>query len=374
VNALTVLAAISASLAALPAWMILNNLRHFKRPRPSPIQSREPISVIIPARNEARNIRQVIKSVQANREATWEIVVVNDQSEDETAQIVLHLATRDERIRLESAPPLPEGWCGKQHACQVGADYARFNLLAFLDADVRLQPDGLVALSDHLAESDLGLASGFPRQITVTWLEKMLIPSIHFILLGFLPMGWMRRTTHPAFAAGCGQFFLVRRDAYRASGGHAAIRASLMDGIMLPRVFRLAGFKTSVVDATHLASCRMYHGAAEVWRGFAKNATEGMAAPARIGPFTLMLLGGQVLPFLLLLCWPWLSQAAIAFALLGVTMTCFARMVCTIRFGHSIAGAFMHPLGIAMLLAIQWLAFFRKLLGRSSKWRGRSYG
>jgi len=85
----------------------------------------------------------------------------------------------------------------------------------------------------------------------------------------------MRRSQHPAYAAGCGQLFLARRSAYEAVGGHAVIRASLHDGITLPRAFRAAGFWTDLCDMTEIATCRMYRSAGEVWRGLAKNATEG---------------------------------------------------------------------------------------------------
>ncbi len=92
---------------------------------------------------------------------------------------------------------------------------------------------------------------------------------------------------------------MVRRDAYRKTGGHAQIRATMHDGLLLPQLFRRHGLRTDIADLTHLATCRMYHNASEVWQGLAKNATEGMASPARILPFTFLLFCGQILPFLL---------------------------------------------------------------------------
>ena len=145
-----------------------------------------------------------------------------------------------------------------------------------------------------------GLVSGFPRQATETWMEWMLLPLIHFVLLGFLPLDRMRKGTDPAFAAGCGQFLMVTREAYVASGGHAEIRATMHDGLLLPRLLRQKGFRTDLADLTGLATCRMYRSAGEVWRGLAKNATEGIAAPARILPISALLFLGQVAPFLLL--------------------------------------------------------------------------
>ena len=108
--------------------------------------------------------------------------------------------------------------------------------MVFVDADVRLAPDALSRMVGHMQRHpDLGLASGFPAQVTVTWSERLLLPLIHFLLLGFLPIAAMRRHISPGFGAGCGQLFIARAGAYRDAGGHGAIRASLHDGITLPR-------------------------------------------------------------------------------------------------------------------------------------------
>ena len=235
------------------------------------------------------------------------MVVLDDHSEDRTAAIVEQLIATDERVRLVPTPELPAGWCGKQHACWVLAREACHPLLLFIDADVRLAPDALARMTAFLW---LGadLASGIPHQATVGLLEKLLIPLIHFILLGFLPIRRMRRNRQPSFAAGCGQLFIARAQAYHRCGGHSVIRDTLHDGLKLPRAFRVAGLNTDLFDATDLATCRMYRTAGEVWFGLAKNAGEALAAPAMIGPMTAVLLGGQVLPVILLLLglrsWP----------------------------------------------------------------------
>ncbi len=344
-------------LAAVPALLFLANLFLYRR---APAPEGAAISVLIPARNEERSIVAALEAALASRGVSIEVLVLDDGSEDATAALVAGIARRDARVRLLAAPPLPAGWCGKQHACHVLAGHARHNLLTFLDADVRLEPEGLARLAAFLRQRGADLVSGVPAQETGTLLERMVIPLIHFILLGFLPLIGMRWSRHPAFAAGCGQLFLARADAYHRAGGHAAIRATLHDGIQLPRAFRAAGLRTDLCDATDLARCRMYRGGRELWQGLAKNATEGLAAPGMIVPATLLLVGGQVLPVILL------SPAALALAYLP-------RLAGVLWFRQSLVGALLHPLGVLVVVAIQWYALARSLFGRPATWKGRRY-
>ena len=197
----------------------------------------------------------------------------------------------------------------------------------FIDADVRLCADALARMAASCGSPEAALASGVPRQELGTFSERLLIPLIHFILLGFLPMHAMRRTRWPSMSAGCGQLFIARRDAYEQCGGHAMLRDSLHDGLKLPRVFRRAGFRTDLFDATDLATCRMYHTNGETWRGLGKNATEGLAAPGTIVPMTALLLGGQVLPFVLLAFAPMLSASAVVSSAIAATLAYLPRLI-----------------------------------------------
>ena len=296
--------------------------------------------------------------------------------EGRTAAVVEQWIAIDGRVRLVRPPELPAGWCGKQHACWVLAGEARHPLFVFIDADVRLASDALARMAAFVSTSGADLASGIPHQETGSLLEKLLIPLIHFILLGFLPIRRMRQSRQPAFAAGCGQLFIARAPAYHHCGGHSAIRATLHDGLKLPRVFRAAGLKTDLFDATDLATCRMYRTAGEVWLGLAKNASEALAAPAMIGPMTAVLLGGQVLPVILLLLgicsWPapW-PRWQILLALVATIASMYPRLTAVARFRQSLLGAILHPLAILVSLAIQWFAFYCNALGLPSHWKGR---
>ena len=380
-----VLALVALALAAVPAALFFANLRAFRRAprvpaaRGAAAGARPGVSVLVPARDEEQGIRACVEAALASVGIDAEVIVLDDHSRDGTAAVVRGMAERDPRLRLASAPPLPEGWCGKQHACHTLAGLARHDLLLFIDADVRLAPEAAARAVAFLDASKAALVSGFPRQETGSVLEKLLLPLIHVVLLGYLPVAAMRRRpTDPAFGAGCGQFFLARRAAYLRAGGHAAIRRSMHDGLTLPRAFRAAGLATDLFDASDVATCRMYHGNRACWDGLAKNATEGMASPRAIVPWTLLLLGGHVMPVVLLVAlWltPSITEGAVALAAAAAaTGLLYAmRVAGAARFGHPPLGVVLHPVAVVLLVAVQWAALFRHAAGRPAAWKGRAY-
>ena len=367
---------VSLVLASFPAINVMLNLLFYRRtPTVHRAGNETPaVSVLIPARDEEVNIRTAACRVLSNDSRNLELIVVDDHSTDGTAEIVREVTTEDSRAQLVNAPALPDDWGGKPHSCFTGAANATGDYLVFVDADVALEPNAIERLVAFMDKTRSDLASGIPRQVTKTLTEKLVVPLIHFILLGFLPMMGMRWTRRPSFSAGCGQLFIARRTAYEETGGHRAIKASRHDGLELPRAFRRFGLKTDLFDATDLATCRMYNNAREVWHGFAKNATEGMASPAAIVPWTVLLIGGQVLPLVLLLV-AWLTNSgspAIPLAATATAAVFATRWVLAWRFEQSFLGALLHPVGIVILVAVQWFALVRESAGHRLAWKGRT--
>jgi hypothetical protein len=376
--------------ASIPTLMFLRNRKLFlppprrDEPRHEPDDGRAdggadgretgtPVSVLIPARDEVGGIADAISASLASEGVRAEVVVLDDNSSDGTGEIVRRLAAEDARVRLITGEPLPEGWNGKQFACYQLARAARHERLVFIDADVRLAADALARLAAYQDAHDAALLSAFPHQVTGTWLEKWLIPMMHFILLGFLPIARMRQSRLKAYAAGCGQLFVTMRRDYAAAGTHQALRGSRHDGLKLPAAYRAAGLATDIVDGTPIASCRMYRSAAEVFRGLLKNASEGIASPRLIVPFSTILLGGSLVPWVALGAAATTGETiAAAVAFCAILVAHVPRTLAAIQFRQSWQGVVFHTPAVILFVLIQWIAFVNRLLGRQVAWRGRS--
>ena len=404
-------------IAVFSALMFVVNFFCYRRAPVLVRPSKPPaVSVLIPARNEASRIEHTLNAilatndnVEATHEIPFEVVVLDDQSQDRTAEVIERIASSDNRLRLIRGDTLPVGWCGKQFACHQLSNAAKYDEWLFLDADVTLSPDALSRIVNYKQINRTALLSGFPRQIIGSLGEALLIPLIHVVLLTYLPFGLMRRTKMQAASAGCGQLFLTNRADYSRAGGHKAIRASLHDGVTLPRAYRQAGLTTDVFDAADLASCRMYRGWSQTWQGLAKNAHEGIANLRLIGPFTIMMTVGFVGPLVAAVYWMqrrnplWLSVALVA---------CIAayipRLITSVMFEQSIypplpsrqehfssvpanprvikvarkrirvwtflrqsLAVVLFPLSIILFLALQWKTLASRLQGSQPQWRGR---
>jgi len=398
---LTVLLGIGCFAALVALVMVIVNLAQY-HPAPeitgsaatnaaSASAADEPlVSVCIPARNEEANIEQCVRSLLAGTSKRIEVLVYNDQSTDRTGEILARLAAEDPRVKAVPTLALQDGWNGKQFGCQQAGNFASGSWLLFTDADVRFAPDAIARTLAAAAASKADLVSTFPRQDTVTIGEKLVIPLIHFILLSYLPIPRMRTTNDPAACAGCGQFLFVRSAAWRAAGGHAAFKDSMHDGIKLPRAVRKAGLKTDLFDGTDLCRVRMYNGFGATWRGFAKNAFEGLGSVTLLVVITVMHLLGHVLPWLVVVlallgaaASPLLdaaglgglaaafTQTQLALAISAVVAATLERAMLAARFQQSLLSVVLHPVGITLMTLIQWHSLILAKTGRRS-WRGRT--
>jgi hypothetical protein len=366
------------------ALLFLSNLLQFHRaPRLSEVEgdsgsaprNSKPVSVLIPARNEAARIDATLKSIAASRHVELEVLVLDDESTDGTDLLVEAWSRRDSRVRLMRGRPKPAGWSGKQWACQQLGEAASYEDLVFIDADVQLTAEAIARTVSYRWELGVDLLSGFPRQRVVSLGEQLLIPQMYVILLCFLPFVLMRRTRMVAASAGCGQYMATSQTAWRAVGGHAAIRESLHDGIRLPQAYRKFGLRTDVFDATDMVECRMYASFGETWRGLLKNAVEGFAKQPLLLVMTTLMALTSVVPVV----WGGIRiwQGGNAAGLLGVAvcvlLSYLPRMVCCLCFDGAWKVVLLQPAAMLLFLAVQWTAWIRGLLGLGVQWRSRTY-
>lgn len=359
-----------AAVCLLAAW----NLRLF-RLAPAPGGSAPPVSILIPARNEAATIERAVRSACAQTAPEVEVVVLDDGSTDATGEILERLARELPRLRVVAGRALPSGWAGKAWACwQLARRHARHPWFLFVDSDVRLQPDAAARMLAAASAERSDFVSAFPRQSTPTPGEALLVPLIYLVLLAYLPMALIRRDPHPSLSAGCGQLMLARRNAYLASGGHGAVRATLHDGIMLARRMKAGGFGIGVLDGRDLATCRMYAGLGGAWRGFSRNAYEALGSPAALAAMVGLNAVLFVLPFVafpLALAAGETSAATLWGAAAGAVLA--LRTALAVRFGSPAWIVAATPLAVGLLIGLQIHSFINHATGRPVVWRGRAY-
>ncbi|SHM41504.1 glycosyltransferase [Cryptosporangium aurantiacum] len=258
------------------------NARRLRRPPADPPETPVRVSVLLPLRDEEHRVEPCLRALLAQRGVPGlEIVVLDDGSTDRTAAVVRRIAAGDARVRLLTGVPLPRGWLGKPHACQQLADAAdpASEVLVFVDADVVLTPDAVAAALAVLDESGLDLISPYPRQVAAGAAERLVQPLLQWSWLTTLPLGIAERSPRPSLTAANGQFLLVTRKAYDAAGGHAAVRADVLEDIGLLRAVKRAGGRGVVTDGSTIAACRMYESWPELRDGYGKSLWAAFGSP-----------------------------------------------------------------------------------------------
>ncbi|BBI33635.1 glycosyltransferase [Cohnella abietis] len=234
------------------------------------------LSVLIPARNEEEQIGQCVSSVLADCSMLLEVLVLDDQSEDGTYEAASVSCSGDNRLRVIKGTEKPNGWMGKSFACHQLSKEANGEWWLFLDADARLSDGTLSNAMDMALQQQKGLITGFPRQVTGSWMEKLIVPLMNFTIACHLPVKLVRDSTDPKFVAAHGAFLLIHSDSYRQIGGHAAFKEHLVDDMQMAKAVKRAGLPVTLADITDYVSVRMYNDASEVWNGYKKNVFAGM--------------------------------------------------------------------------------------------------
>lgn len=335
-----------------------------RQPRAFPL-----VSVIIPARDEERDIERAVRAMLAQTYPALEVIVVNDRSTDATGAILERLARENERLVVLSGSEPPEGWLGKPAALHQGSLRARGELLLFVDADVLYAPDAIVAAVAHFEERGAPMLTLMPHFEMHGFWEHVAMPNLAVSLYSMIPLWLVNRTRTPFFGMGGGTGNLVRRDAYVTAGGHEALKAAVVDDVALGRLFRRNGFRSEVVLANEHVSVRMYHGLGEIVRGFTKNMF-AIVNRSYAAALVFLLLGCifHLMPYALALFGDRLSIATVL--VIGLTRAILFIALRYPRLDNALLG---HPLMVGVwgwiLLRSLWLTGVRRRL----EWRGRRY-
>lgn len=336
------------------------------------------VTVCIPARNEAANIATAVRAALSSQVEALEVIVVDDNSEDETAERAREAAAGDPRLRVIQGRPRPEGWAGKPWAVSQGAADAAHDFIAFVDADVELSPQLLPAALQRMARNRLDLLSVFGTWRLESFWERVVIPVVGWLIRGSVNMAAVNDPARSdAFANG--QFILVRRSAYEAMGGHGTVRAEVLEDVRLAQAFKHDSRALGLFYAPWAFRVRLYRSFREIIEGYAKNFYEGMGrAPHVALGLNLFILVGTLFPYLLLLLalvaylalgwtllsWPWLAWTA-AICLLQVAFRWRVERID----GRSGLHALSHPLGNLVLM---WIVF-RSMTSVEVEWKGRRF-
>ncbi len=347
------------------------------------------ISVIVPARNEAKNIRRCVEALLDQTYSHYELIVVDDRSTDATPQILEEIQSRlqgphtdgQPHLRVIQGQDLPPGWAGKPFALSQGADRAEGEWLCFIDADTfaasRLMASTYLAAQEHQAD----MFSILTEQILGSFWEKVVIPVVFTGLSFGFPANQVNDPEQPNAIAN-GQFILIKRKTYTAIGGHRAVKARIDEDKAIAEVVKTAGFRLVLADGRALARTRMYTNFSELWEGWTKNIFLGMQGRLGLLLFgaVLSLIGALGLPAWLLAGVLWwvrgggmpamvvtLEVMLLWGALLGV------RAMAAQAFKISRLYAFSLPLGALIFAAMMFASAFKVLTGVGVTWKGRRY-
>lgn len=233
--------------------------------------SRSEVSVLIPARNEERNIACLLEDLAAAGEDIREILVYDDRSTDATADEVRRAALENRKVRLLPGGELPAGWLGKNHACYRLAHQAAGRYLLFLDADVRIRGQAIERALRYVQRTGVDLLSVFPHQLMPAPGTRLAVPLMNWILLSLLPLAAVSRSPRAELSAANGQFLLFDAALYRALQPHRKIRAAAVEDMAIARDYKKGGHRVAVLLGRCDIECTMYRNLHEAVEGFAKN-------------------------------------------------------------------------------------------------------
>jgi chlorobactene glucosyltransferase len=335
------------------------------------------ISILIPARNEAGNISICLKSLLKQDYPNLEIIVLNDNSTDGTSKVVKVIAEKDNRVRLVEGAPLEDGWIGKNFASHQLARYAKGEYFIFTDADTLHFPKTISSAFGALITTKVDALSIYPRQIMVTFAERMTVPIINIALQCFIPFILIKKSKSPLFCTAIGQFMMFKREAYEKIGGYESIKGNMVDDIQISKRVKKSGYKFMVFDGRNTIYCRMYKSLKGVIIGLAKSIYPAFNGNiVALFSFTGLLTATLLIPFMLLplgaflFDWP---VAIIRLIIFQIIIVLAIKTIFAIKYKQRMLDILLSPVSMAIMDALIFVSFFQAKYGEGLSWKGRVY-
>jgi glycosyltransferase involved in cell wall biosynthesis len=360
---------IDVAILALVIW----NTLAWPAPGVSGDSCRETCSILIPARNEEKNLGECLDLAMHQGHSVMEIIVCNDHSEDATEKIVDIYTKTDSKVGMIHAGDLPQGWCGKNFACASLAAEARGDWLLFLDADARLSPDVVCRMIAEARQRECTFLSFWPGLVLESTWERVLMPMLNFVVFTLFPAALSLRRDDPSMGLAHGACMLIQRKEYEATGGHGMVFDKIFEDTGLARAWRAKGLRGFCLNGQDLVRVRMYDSLAGIWQGFQKNVFPAFAGERSfwffMGFHTLCFL----MPFLVL---PWFVMGYWRLWPLGAAALCvlLMRAVQARQFLYPYWSMLFHPLAELVLIALGLSSWYHCRSGRGVLWKGRVYG
>ena len=333
----------------------------------------EVISILIPARNEERNLGHSLSSMSKQGAVIKEILIYDDHSTDLTPAIIELYAGRDKRIRLVAPVALPPAWGGKNFACAQLASAAQGEWLLFLDADTRLSELAAARMLSEARQRELTLLSSWPALDLNSFWEQTLLPMLNFLVFTLYPAPLSLRIANPSLGLAHGACLLVHRDTYFAVGGHAAVHDAITEDIRLAQLWRERGERGLCLDGTGTVSVRMYRTIGEIWSGFQKNFFPGFRSLSTFWAFVAMHCVVFLLPFVVLPVLIFRGSLSAWAVSPSVFCVLLMRLLLALRFKQTLWPILLHPVAEAFLILLALSSWWRCRGGKGVEWKGRQY-
>ena len=341
-------------------WLALVNFLTIRRPSPATERS-ESVSILVPVRNEAENIADLVSSLQAQEHlSNLEIIFINDSSTDETAEKLQAAKDGGAQIKLINAPELPSNWLGKPWALQQGFLQAKGEFVITLDADVRLTTS---AISQAIAMiGDRSFISPYPQQIAQTFSERLIQPLLQWSWMSTVPLRIAEKSGRTSLAVANGQFFVMRKSSLDQIGGFKAIANEVLDDMQLARALIKSGARGGVADGSSLAQTRMYKNFSEIKSGYGKSLWKAFGGKVgSAGAIAFLFLTG-IAPVIF-----WFTGNPLGF--FAYEFMVITRMLSAARSRGRILDSLLHPISCAVLI---YLIIYSWRARGVVAWKGRT--